>query len=245
MGLISGDLRVQGWNCNSITKEFKTWKQFINKLENSNENCFILCDTRFEKEHEMEFEKLMNRPIFFNSFNRDQRGLVVLLKETLPAKNIKIENIISGDYTRLTFVVYNTKILIKCCYAPNEDMTSFESESENYSDKFFKTVFDDSQDLDYNISIMVGDFNVAPDHTKNTLGYLHVNNQTRRRFIDRTKSLNMMTDVYRHKHPDLRQFTFSKRQAKNYTKAHLDYFLINDDALDPVKKVEIGKESIL
>ena len=42
-------------------------------------------------------------------------------------------------------------------------MTTPESESENYSDKYFKTVFDDSQDLDYDVSIMVGDFNVAPD----------------------------------------------------------------------------------
>ena len=124
-------------------------------------------------------------------------------------------------------------------------MTAFESESENYSDKYFKTVFDDSQDLDYDISIMVGDFNVAPDHTKDTLGYLHVNNQNTRGFIDRMKSLNMMTDVYRHRHPDLRQFTFSKRQAKNYTKARLHYFLVNDDALDLVKKVGIGKESLL
>ena len=88
---------------------------------------------------------------------------------------------------------------------------------------------------------MVGDFNVAPDHTRDTLGYLHVNNPNTRRFIDRMKSLNMMTDVYRHKHPDLRQFTFSKRQAKNYTKARLDYFLINDDALDLVKKVGLEK----
>ena len=156
MGLNSGDLRVQGWNCNnSITKEFKTWKQFINKLINSNENCFSLCDTRFEKEHEKEFEKLWDGTSFFNSFSSNQRGLVVLLKDFLPAKDIKVENIISGDYMRLSFVVHNTKILIKCCYAPNEDMTSFESESENYSDKFFKTIFDDSLDLDYDISIMV------------------------------------------------------------------------------------------
>ena len=90
----------------------------------------------------------------------------------MPAKNIKIENIISGDYMRLSFVIHNTKILIKCCYAPNEDMTSFESESENYSDKFFKTIFDDSLDFDVDVTIMVGNFNVAPDHNKDTLGYL-------------------------------------------------------------------------
>ena len=97
VGVNSGDLHVQGWNCNSITKEFKTWVQFINKLKNSNENCFILINSRFEKEHEREFEKLWDGPIFFNSFSSNQRGLVVLLKDSLPAKNIKIENIISGD----------------------------------------------------------------------------------------------------------------------------------------------------
>ena len=58
----------------------------------------------------------------------------------------------SGDYMRLKFFINNTKILIKCCYAPNEDMTSFESESKNYSDKFFKMIFDDSLDLDYDVT---------------------------------------------------------------------------------------------
>ena len=103
--------------------------QFIKKLKNSSENCFILVDSRFEKEHEREFEKLWDGPIFFNSFSSNQRGLVVLLKDSLPAINIKIETIIRGDYTRLSFVVHNTKILIKCWYAPNEDITTFELES--------------------------------------------------------------------------------------------------------------------
>ena len=109
----------------------------------------------------------------------------------------------------LTFVIHNIKLLIKCCYVPNKDMTSFESESENYSDKYFKTIIDDSLDLDYDVSIMVGDFNVAPDHTWDTLGYLYVTNPNTTRFIDKMKSLNMMTDVYRNKHPDLRQFSFN------------------------------------
>ena len=90
MGLNGGDLRVQGWNCNSLTKEFKTHRQFINKLKNSNENCFILIDSRLDKEHKREFEKLWDGPIYFNSFSSNQRGLVVLLKDSLPAKNIKI-----------------------------------------------------------------------------------------------------------------------------------------------------------
>ena len=149
-------------------------------------------------------------PIYFNSFSSNQRGLVDLLKDSLPAKNIKIENILEGDYLRLTFVVNSTKILIKCCYAPNEDMTC--NETENYSNTFFKTIFDDSLDSDYDIILMVGDFKIAPDHNKDTLGYLHTNNPLTRQFIDRMKSLNMLTDAFRHKHPNLCQYTFNKKQ---------------------------------
>ena len=40
---------------------------------------------------------------------------------------------------------------------------------ENYSNTFFKTVFNNSMDLDYNVKITVGDFNVAPNHDMDTL----------------------------------------------------------------------------
>ena len=93
MGPSCCDLRVQGWHCNSLKKDIKTHGQFINKFKDSNENCFILVDSRLGKEQEQEFEKLWDGPIYFNSFSSNQRGLVVLLKESLPAKNIKSENI--------------------------------------------------------------------------------------------------------------------------------------------------------
>ena len=35
--------------------------------------------------------------------------------------------------------------------------------------------------------------------------------------MDRKKSMNMMTDIFRQKHPDARKYTFSKKQAHNYT----------------------------
>ena len=57
----------------------------------------MLVDTRFESEQEREFEKLWDGPIYFNSFSSNQRGLMVLLKDSLPAKNVKMENILIGD----------------------------------------------------------------------------------------------------------------------------------------------------
>ena len=98
MGVNRGDLRVQSWNCNSLKKKQKSWLQFISKLKNSNENVFILVDTRFGPQQEREFEKLWDGPVFFNSFNSNQRGLMVLFQESLPIRNVKVENILKGDY---------------------------------------------------------------------------------------------------------------------------------------------------
>ena len=58
-------------------------------MKNTNENVFVLVDTRFKSEQEREFEKLCDGLIYFNSFSSNQRGLMVLLKDTLPAKNVK------------------------------------------------------------------------------------------------------------------------------------------------------------
>ena len=63
-------------------------------------------------------------------------------------------------------------------------MSAFDSETEGYSVIFFKTIFNDSNDSDFDLSIMAGDFNVAPDHNMDTLGYLHVNNPNTRFFIN-------------------------------------------------------------
>ena len=98
-----------------------------------------------------ELEKLWDGQIFFNSYSSNQRGLVILFKNSLPAKDIKINNILNGDYTRLTFTVMAQKILIKCIYAPNDDMTT--NKVDNYSNTFFKTVFDDGDNLDFDIKL--------------------------------------------------------------------------------------------
>ena len=50
------------------------------------------------------------------------------------------------------------KILIKCAYAPNKNSTI---ESNNESSIFLKTVFEDDKDNNYEVKLMVGDYDVA------------------------------------------------------------------------------------
>ena len=150
-----------GWNVNSLS-DYKTQVKFINKLKSSPENVFILSDTGLNSDSQRVFGKLWGEGAYFNSFSSSQRGLTILLKDSLPAREVKINNIIKGNYTRLTFKVKDLNVLVKCIYAPNEDMTK--NEVDNNSNTFFKTVFNDEDDDIYDIKTIVGDFNVAPRH---------------------------------------------------------------------------------
>ena len=90
--------------------------------------------------------------------------------------------------------------MIKCIYAPNEDMTK--GDVDKLSSNFFKTVFNDENDDNFDIKTIVGDFNVAPNHNMDTAGYLHVNNQNTRNFLNRMIPLCDMTDIWRKKPTD-------------------------------------------
>ena len=137
VGLGCEDLRVQCWNVNTMMKSEKSWLQFVNKMRNSIENLFIIVDSRFETEQEIEFRKLWDGPIFFNSHSSVQRGIMVLIKDSFTGKDLEFCNILKGNYSWLMFTMRGFKVLIKCCYAPNSDMAAFGSEIEGYSDVFF------------------------------------------------------------------------------------------------------------
>ena len=75
------------------------------------------------------------------------------------------------------------------------------NDDDNYSNNFFKTVFNDEDDDndDFDIKAIVGDFNVAPKHDMDTAGYLHINNQNTQNFLDKMIPLCNLTDIWRQK----------------------------------------------
>ena len=84
-----------GWNVNSLS-DYKTQVKFINKLKGLQENLFILCDTRLDCDSQRVFGKLWGEGAYFNSFSSSQRGLAILFRDSLPVKEVKVNNIIEG-----------------------------------------------------------------------------------------------------------------------------------------------------
>ena len=133
----------------------------------------------------------------------------------------------------------NESVLVKCIYAPNKDMNL--SGPENESRVFFQKIFDDTNEEKYTNKITLGDFNIAPNHTYDTSGYLHINNPNSRDYLTRKIEQCNSTDIWRFKNPKSRQYMFGKKQAKYYTRARLDYFLLSKNSTYLVSKVGMDR----
>ena len=57
------------------------------------------------------------------------------------------------------------------------------NDPENESTTFFKKVFDDTNKDQFTHKVIFGDYNVALNHTIDTLGYLHINNPNSRDYL--------------------------------------------------------------
>ena len=49
--------------------------------------------------------------------------LTVATKDNAPVTDLEWENVIPGNFSKLSMVVKGMNILLKCIYAPNEDYT--------------------------------------------------------------------------------------------------------------------------
>ena len=58
---------------------------------------------------------------YFNSYCSCKRGIVVLIKNDTPITDVEFENVIPGNFSKLSFRANNETVLIKCIYAPNDD----------------------------------------------------------------------------------------------------------------------------
>ena len=116
----------------------------MNEIRKMEGDILVLCGTRLSSIDEGPFRKAWNETVFFNSHSGDRRGIAVLIRDGTLIENVEFQNIIKGNFSKLTFNVKNESVLVKCIYAPNEDMNL--AGPENESRVFFQKIFDDTNE---------------------------------------------------------------------------------------------------
>lgn len=182
----------------------------LNKCHKSKTIIIILIDTHLSEKQEACLTKWWGQMCYYNSLCSNLRWIAGLMKDFLKVKNIWWQPIIKRNYAKLSFELNKWKYLVKCLYAFHKDLVV--DNNNNKSTYFFRNIFDDLEEGEYDNTIMARDYNLAINHNINT--NLHVNNQNSRRYIMARMTMNDLTDIWQEWHPEKREFTFDKMQKK-------------------------------
>ncbi len=159
--------------------------------------------------------------MYFNSLRSDARGIAILVKESCPITNITQEIIIQGNLSKLNFTYKEERWTLAALYAPNtKDL------------QFFHTLFESELDPNTEHVLYAGDCNISLSQELDTSGYLHQNNVHNRDWVRSIMTELQLRDIWRDRNLFATNFTFMKKQAKNTTKARLDFFLASHRQLD-------------
>ena len=118
------DVMVTVWNVNSLSVPSKTVSIF-DRTDKEKSNLQIFIDTKTSTENEGRYQKLTQHKLHFNSFKPNARGIVVLKKDSYPAKDVTTANIIAGNLTKVTFTFDDEHKAILALYGPRNDEVSF------------------------------------------------------------------------------------------------------------------------
>ena len=111
-------------------------------------------------------------------------------------------------------------------YAPNEKDI-----------KFFETLFEAELETDIDHTLYAGDWNVSLSQQMDTHGYLHENNTQNRDCIRIKMIEHDLKDIWRDRNPQTINYTFMKKQAKNVTKARLDFLLVGPKTVGYIESI--------
>ena len=222
------DVKLTSWNVNSLGDRQKT-RNILNKLNREPSNIICLVDTRTSTETEHIYQQATKHKLYFNSLRSDARGITILVKDTCPITDITQEIVIQGNLTKLNFTHKEEKWTIAALYAPN---------TKNL--EFFHTLFEAELDPNTQHILYAGDWNVSLSQELDTSGYIHENNTQNRDLVKNKMTELQLRDIWRDRNPHATNFTFMKKQARNTTKARLDFFLTNPQTAGYIQAVRIG-----
>ncbi len=166
--------------------------------------------------------------ICFAHGKKDSRGVMILFREKCDIDIIEINN--DESQGRVIYVIVKvdgTEMLLVNIYAPNED-------DEAFYQKIFKMI----SQINIPYTVVGGDFNLVMEVDKDKYGGRASTNEKAQRCVKGYMKTMDLVDVWRVKHPMLREYTWRRRKP-HVIQCRLDFFLISECILNMTKEITI------
>ena len=191
-------------------------KSILDLLTFRKPHIICLSDTRANLEVQLAMRNELNYNCYFNSYERNSRGVAILFSKSSSIQYINSINDNNGNYLVINFNYEDKKYSICSLYGPSDA-----DEPEFFTETFNKTI----EQVDLQGSIIIGDFNTTIDHTKDNQGYVrprHTRARTRLNELLRDKGF---VDTYTEMGEKGPRFTWVSRGGPQ--KGRLDMGLIS------------------
>ena len=199
----------------------------IAEIYNLNADLYLLTDTRLNNAKNIDFKNhIRGYKIFSNLVHDSSRGVSILIRNTLNIDILDITEDIIGNYILVKIRFDNVDYVIGSVYGPNETNLHF-------YDDLYRTAFN----LGTANVLLGGDLNMHLDFNMDSHGNLHPSNPQNSYHVRNLNESHSMEDVYRHRHPNRRQYTYYRDNPVK--RSRLDYFLSTPSILANTCHIEI------
>lgn len=158
------DIKILSVNCQGLNDDKKR-KDVFQYYRKQNYNILCLIDTHFTEEIENNIRNEWGFEVVFNSYASNSRGIAILFSCNFEYNIYECVKDDNGNLLALDIKIENKRLTLACIYGPNED-----------SPTFFQTLSDIITRINNEEIIIVGDYNMVIDTSKDYFNYLHVNN---------------------------------------------------------------------
>jgi len=239
-------MKIISWNVNSVRARIEN---ILNYIKDSNPDILFLQEIKTQNEN---FPSKTFKEHGYNSYvfgQKSYNGVAFLSKSKIEnVKNdfikdkLKQSRIITGEVA-----LNKKKTKLINIYVPNGNPVDTEKYEykKNWLDSFNRKI---KKTLKENKNIIIGgDFNVIPDKI-DAHDYKKYENDALFKLEIRKKFLELINlgfqDIYRYFYKDKQEYTFWDYMAGAWQKNHgmrIDHFLVSNNLLDKIKKVNIDK----
>ncbi len=237
---------ITSWNVNSVRARISN---ILDYLKSSNTDILMIQEIKTEEKN-FPFQDFKN--IGYNAYvfgQKSYNGVAFVSKINID----KIDTKFFVDENKQSRIIVgnikNESTLIKLIniYVPNGNPINTEKYEykKNWFDAFNRKI---KKTLKENKNIIIGgDFNVIPDKI-DAHDYKKYENDALFKLEIRKKFLELINlgfqDIYRYFYKDKQEYTFWDYMAGAWQKNHgmrIDHFLVSNNLLDKIKKVNIDK----
>ena len=219
--------QIGTYNCRGL-RNSKSRLAIFEWLKSKNLDVILLQETQSTEQDEVSWRKEWEGEMYFSHGKRDSRGVMVLINKN---NNIEKSECISGTDGRELFIktkICGIELMIVNIYAPNDD-----------EPMFYERVFEKVIEYNHSNVIIGGDYNLVFDIDKDKSGGCATTNVKAQNSVKKYMDLLEMCDVWRVKHPELREYTWRRRKP-SLIQCRLDFFLLSQSMVNMVQNTKIG-----